>query len=56
MMFALWNKQSSFIRTTMLRTLQQDKTVAIYTFGEPHPTRQFNSPAQFYETYSNELK
>lgn len=55
-MFALWNKQSSFIRTTMLRTLQQDKTVAIYTFGEPYPTRQFNSPAQFYETYSNELK
>lgn len=49
--FAMWNKQSSFIRTTMLRTLEQNKTVAVYTFGEPHPTRQIDSVAQFYEQY-----
>ena len=52
-MFAMWNKQSSFIRTTMLRTLEQNKTVAVYTFGEPHPTRQIDSVAQFYEQYPN---
>jgi hypothetical protein len=55
-MFAMWNKQSSFIRTSMLRTLQQDKPVAVYTFGEPHPTRQFDTPAQFYEAYPNHDK
>lgn len=55
-MFTMWNKQSPFIRTTILRTLQQDKTVAIYTFGEPYHTRQFNTPAEFYETYADVLK
>lgn len=52
-MFAMWNKQSAFVRTTLLRTLEQNKKVAIYTFGEPHPTRQIDSVAQFYEQYPN---